>query len=104
MNPPKTLHMPKFAVRICGVEVSNVTVRIVISSGQCPIRHEIVFEDPILGVLPLDDTLAIEIWRMRGPLSRQKWQATDVRGLYAELILSGGIDVVGAGEGEKAAF
>jgi hypothetical protein len=62
----------------------------------------LVFEDPILGVLPMDDTLTIGIWRMRGPFSRQKWQTTDVRGLYAELILSGGIDVVGAGEGEKA--
>jgi hypothetical protein len=41
---------------------------------------------------------------MKGPLSRQKWQTTDVRGLYAELILSGGIDVVGAGEGEKTAY
>ena len=103
MNPPKTLHMPQFAVRICGVEVSSVTVRLVIGSGQRPVRYELVFEDPILGVLPLDDTLTIEIWRMRGPLSRQKWQTTDVRGLYSELILSGGIDVVGAGEGEKAA-
>jgi hypothetical protein len=56
----------------------------------------------MLGVLPLDDTLIIEIWRMKGPLSRQKWQTTDVRGLYVELILSGGIDIVGAGKGEKA--
>jgi hypothetical protein len=100
MNSPKTAHMPRFAVRICGIEVSNITVRLVVGSGGA--RYEIVFEDPILGVLPLDDTLTIEIWRMRGPLSRQKWQTTDVRGLYAELILSGGIDVVGAGEGEKA--
>ncbi|MGB8580981.1 MAG: hypothetical protein WCD47_09175 [Candidatus Sulfotelmatobacter sp.] len=51
----------------------------------------------------MDDTLTIEIWRMRGPLSRQRWQTTSVRGLYAELILSGGIDVVGTGEGEKTA-
>ena len=49
--------------------------------------------------MPLDDTLTIEIWRMKGPLSRQKWQATDVRGVYAELILSGGIDLVGASTG-----
>lgn len=49
----------------------------------------------------MDDTLTIEVWRLKGPLARQKWQATDVRGLYAELILSGAIDVVGAGEGEK---
>jgi hypothetical protein len=104
MTLPKTVRMPQFAVRIYGVEVSNVTVRVVIGSGRCPVRHELVFEDSMLGVLPLDDTLVIEIWRMRGPLSRQKWQTTDVRGLYAELILSGGIDVVGAGEGEKAAF
>jgi hypothetical protein len=62
-----------------------------------------VFEDPILGLLPLDDTLEIEIWRMKVPLSRQKWHTTDVRGLYAELISSGAIDVVGAGEGEKTA-
>jgi hypothetical protein len=95
--------MPQFAVRICGVEVSSVTVRLVIGSGKRPVRYELVFDDPILGVLPLDDTLSIEIWRMRGSLSRQKWQTTDVRGLYAELILSGGIDVVGAGEDEKAA-
>ncbi len=102
MIPPKTARMPQFAVRVCEIEVSNVTVRLVIGSGQHPVRYELVFEDPILGVLPLDDTLTIEIWRMRGPLSRQKWQTTDVRGLYSELILSGGIDVVGAGEGKKA--
>jgi hypothetical protein len=95
--------IPKFAVRICGIEVSNVTTRLVIrSNGRAPC-YEIAFEDPLLGLLPLDDTLPIEIWRMRGPLSRQKWQTTDVRGLYAELILSGGIDIVGAGEGEKMA-
>lgn len=49
--------------------------------------------------MPLDDTLPIEIWRVKGPLSRQKWQTTDVRGLYAELILSGVIEVVGAADG-----
>jgi len=103
MIPPRTARMPQFAVRVCGVEVSNVTVRVVIGSGQCPVRYELVFEDPMLGVLPLDDTLVIEIWRMKGPLSRQKWQTTNVRGLYAEMILSGGIDVVGADENEKAA-
>jgi len=85
-----------------GMDATRCLVSVVIGSGQRPVRYELVFEDPILGVLPLDDTLTIEIWRMRGPLSRQKWQMTDVRGLYAELILSGGIDVVGAGEGEKA--
>jgi hypothetical protein len=94
------VRMPRFAVRVCGVEVVNVTVRLVVGSSGA--RHEIVIEDPILGVLPLDDTLTIEIWRLKRPLSRQKWQAADVRGLYAELILRGGIDVVGAGEGEKA--
>jgi hypothetical protein len=103
MIPPKTARAPQFAIRICGVEVSNVTVRLVIGSGQGPVRYELVFEDPTLGVLPLDDTLTIEIWRMKGPLSRQRWQTTDVRGLYADLIRSGVIDVVGAGEGEKAA-
>jgi hypothetical protein len=101
MNPAKIVRMPQFAVRVCGVEVSSVTVRLVIGSGQCPVRYELVFEDPILGVLPLDDTLTIEIWRMKGPLSRQKWQTTDVRSLFADLVLSGGIDVVGAGEDEK---
>jgi hypothetical protein len=101
MNPPKTLHMPKFAVRVCGIEASNLAVRLVIRSGGRAPRHEIVFEDPILGLLPLDDTLIIEIWRFKGQLARQKWQTTDVRGLYAELILCGAIDVVGAGEGEK---
>lgn len=101
MTSSEPVRMPRFAVRVCGVEVVNVTVRLVVGSGGA--RHEIVFEDPILGVLSLDDTLAIEIWRLKGPLARQKWQTTDVRGLYAELILSGGIDVVGAGEGEKLA-
>jgi hypothetical protein len=62
-----------------------------------------MFEDPILGLLPLDDTLPIELWKFKGQVARQKWQATDVRGLYAELILSGGIDIVGADEGEKMA-
>ena len=103
MIPPKIARMPQFAVRVCGVEVSNVTVRVVIGSGQCPVTHELVFEDALLGMMPLDDTLTIEIWRMKGPLSRQKWQTTDVRGLYAELILSGAIDVVGAGTDEKMA-
>jgi hypothetical protein len=101
MNLPKTLHMPKFAVRIGGIEISNLTVRLVIRSGGRGPCHEIVFDDPLLGLLPLDDTLTIEIWRFKGQLARQKWQTTDVRGLYAELILSGTIDVVGAGEGEK---
>ena len=91
----------QFAVRICGIEVSSLTVRLVIRTGGRAPCHEIVFEDPILGLLPLDDTLPIEIWRMRGPLSRQKWHTTDVRGLYAELILSGVIELVGASEDEK---
>jgi hypothetical protein len=103
MNTPKTVPTPQFAVRVCGIEVSNVAVRLVIGPGEYPVRREIVFEDVLLGILPLDDTLIIEIWRMRGPLSRQKWQTTDVRGLYAALILSGGIDIVGAGESEKTA-
>ena len=103
MIQPKIARMPQFAVRVCGVEVSNVTVRLVIGSGQCPVKHELVFEDGLLGTMPLDDTLTIEIWRMKGPLSRQKWQTTDVRGLYAELILGGAIDVVGAGTDEKMA-
>lgn len=101
MTSSKPARVPRFAVRVCGVEVVNVTVRLVVGSSGA--RHEIVFEDPILGILPLDDTLTIEIWRLKGPLARQKWQRTDVRGLYAELILSGAIDVVGAGEGEKTA-
>ena len=103
MNSSKTARKPTFAVRVCGIEVSNVTTRLVIGSGSNPVRQELIFEDPILGVLRLDDTLTIEVWRFKGPLSRQKWQPTDVRHLYAELILSGAIDVVGAGEGEKMA-
>ena len=103
MKPPKTLHLPKFAVRVCGIEASNLAVRLVIRSGGRAPCHEIVFEDPILGVLPLDDALTIEIWRLKGPVARQRWEPTDVRRLYSELILSGAIDVVGAGEGEKTA-
>ena len=104
MTSSKTAqHMPKFAVRVCGVEITNVTTRTVIGSGPSPVRQELIFEDPMVGVLRLDDTLVIEIWRFKGPLSRQKWQRTDVRGLYAELILSGAIEVVGDGEGEKIA-
>ncbi len=98
MISSKPAGMPKFAVRICGIEVS-VTVRLVVGSGGA--RHEIIFDDPILGVLPLDDTLPIELWTFKGQLARQKWKATDVRGLYAELILSGAIEVVGAREVEK---
>jgi hypothetical protein len=64
------------------------------SDGRPPC-HEIVFEDPILGLLPLDDTLPIEIWRFKGPVVRQRWEPTDVRSLYSELILSGAIDVLG---------
>jgi len=70
----------------------------VIVSGPCPVKHELIFEDGLLGVMPLDDTLPIEIWRVKGPLARQKWHATDVRGLYAELVLSGAIEVVGAAD------
>jgi hypothetical protein len=92
---------PTFAIRICGIEVTNVTTRLVIGSGSSPVCQELIFEDPMLGVLRLDDTLVIEIWRFKGQLARQKWQRTDVRGLYAELILSGVIDVLGAGEGAK---
>jgi hypothetical protein len=103
MPSSKTARRPTFAVRICGVEVTNVATRLVIGSGPCAVRQELVFEDPMLGVLGLDDTLVIEMWRFKGPLSQQKWQRTDVRGLYAELILSGVIDVVGAGEGEETA-
>ena len=101
MTSSKTARKSGFAVRICGVEVTNVATRFVIGSGPNPVCQELIFEDPLLGFLRLDDTLVIEIWRFKGPLSRQKWQRTDVRGLYAELILSGAIDVVGAGEGEK---
>ena len=103
MNSSKTARKPTFAVRICGIEVSNVTTRTVNGSGPNPVRQELIFEDPMLGVLRLDDTLVIEIWRFKGPVARQKWQTTNIRGLYAELILSGAIDVVGAGEGEKMA-
>src|ERR1035441_6604545 len=96
MNSPKIGRMPRLAVRVCGIEISNVTTRLVVGSGGA--RHEIVFDDPILGLLPLDDTLTIEIWRFKGQLARQKWQPTDVRALYAELVLNGMIPVVGAAE------
>jgi hypothetical protein len=56
--------------QVCGVEVSKVTVRLELRTGRCAVRHEIVFEDPILGLLPLDDTLTIEIWRFKGQLAR----------------------------------
>jgi hypothetical protein len=94
--------MPRFAIRICGIE-SDLSVRLVVRSDGRPPCHEIVFEDPILGLLPLDDTLPIEIWRFKGPVVRQRWEPTDVRSLYSELILSGAIDVVGASEGAKMA-
>ena len=96
MISPKIGRMPRLAVRVCGIEISNVTTRLVVGSGGA--RHEIVFDDPILGLLPLDDTLTIEIWRFKGQLARQKWQPTDVRALYAELVLNGMIPVVGAAE------
>ena len=101
MTSSKTARKPGFAVRICGIEVSNLTVRLVIRSGGRAPCHEIVFEDPILGLLPLDDTLPVEIWRIGGPVARQRWEPTNVRHLYTELVLSGAIDLVGAGEGEK---
>ncbi len=75
-----------------------MATRLVIGSGPCPVRQELIFEDPILGVLRLDDALVIEIWRLKGPVARQKWQPIDVRGLYAELILSGAIEIVGSAE------
>jgi len=100
MASSRPLRVPQFAVRICGIE-SNLSVRLVVRSDGRPPCHEIVFEDPILGALPLDDTLTIEIWRFKGPVARQRWEPTDVRHLYSELILSGAVDVIGAGEGEK---
>ena len=93
--------MAKLAVRVCGVEVTNVATRLVIGSEPNPVRQELIFEDPLLGVLRLDDALVVEIWRFKGPLARQKWQRIDVRHLYAELVLSGAIDVVGAGKDEN---
>ena len=98
MISSKPAGMPKFAVRVCGIEVSNVRTRLVIGGDRCPVRQELVFEDPILGLLPLDDTLPIEIRRFKGPVARQRWQPTDVRRLYSEMILGGTIAVVGAGE------
>ncbi len=103
MPSSKTARKPTFAVRVCGIEASNLAVRLVIRSGGRAPCHEIVFEDRLLGVLRLDDTLVIEIWRFKGPLARQKWQRTDVRGLYAELVLTGVIDVIGASDCEKMA-
>ena len=103
MNSTKRARKQTFAVRICGVEVTNVVTRLVIGCGPSPVRQELIFEDPLLGVLRVDDALVLEIWRFKGPLSRQKWQRLNVRELYAELVLSGAIDVVGAGEGEKMA-
>src|SRR5208337_3353265 len=100
MISSKPARMPRFAVRVCGIEC-DVSVRLVIGSGESSVRYELIFQDPVLGVLALDDTLPIEIWRFQGPVGRQRWEPTDVRHLYAELILSGAIDVVGAGEGEK---
>ena len=101
MPSSKAARRPTFAVRICGVEVTNVATRLVIGSGPCAVRPELIFEDPILGILRLDDALVIEIWRFKGPLARQRWETTDVRRLYAELILSGAIDVVGAFDNER---
>jgi hypothetical protein len=103
MNSAKAPRMPKFVVRVCGVEVSNVDVRLVIGCGESPVRYELVFQDPILGTLPLDDTLPIELWKFKGPIGRQRWEPTDVRRLYSEMILSGTIAVVGASEDEKRA-
>ena len=60
MNSPKApARIPRLAIRVCGVEVTNVTTRLVIGSGPCPVRQELIFEDPMLGVLRLDDTLTI---------------------------------------------
>jgi len=101
MDAQKAPRMPRFAVRVCGIEC-DVSVRLVIGSGESPVRYELVFQDPVLGVLPLDDTLLIELWKFKGPVGRQRWEPTDVRHLYSELILSGAIDVVGASEVKKA--
>ena len=70
-------------------------VRLVIGVRRIPGSYELVFQDPVLGVLPLDDTLTIEIWRFKGTVARQRWEPRR-RHLYAELILSGGVDVAGA--------
>src|ERR1039458_8824987 len=94
MTSSQTADKPTFAVRICGVEVTNVTTRVVIGSGPSPVRQELICEDPILGVLRLDDTLIIEVWRFKSPVARQRWEPIDVRRLYSEMILSGAIDVV----------
>lgn len=59
MNPWKAARKPTFAVRICGIAVTNVKTRLMIASGSNPVRQEVNFEDPLLGVLWLDDTLVM---------------------------------------------
>lgn len=77
------------SVRICGIAVACLKVRREIRDGQYTGRNELVFEDPILGFMPLDNSFSIELKRLNIPLEDRAWERTDVEGLYAALIDAG---------------
>ena len=49
------------SVRMCGIVVACLKVRRELRDGEYARRNEIVFEDPILGFLPLDDSFTVEM-------------------------------------------
>jgi hypothetical protein len=46
---------------MCGIVVACLKVRRELRDGEYARRNEIVFEDPILGFLPLDDSFTVEM-------------------------------------------
>jgi hypothetical protein len=81
------------SVRICGIAVARLKVRREHRDGEYTGRNEIVFEDPILGFMPMDDSLTIELKRLNVPFEKRVWEPTDVQGLYAALIEAGAIPI-----------
>jgi hypothetical protein len=79
------------SVRVCGVVVARLKVRREVQDGEYTGWNEIAFEDPVLGFMPLDDSLTIELKRLDVPFEDRVWELTDTVGLYALLVEAGAV-------------
>jgi hypothetical protein len=79
------------SVRVCGIVVARLKVRREVQDGEYTGQNEIVFEDPVLGFMPLDDSLTIELKRLNVPVKDRVWEPTDTAGLYAFLVEAGAV-------------
>jgi hypothetical protein len=79
------------SVRVCGIVVARLKMRREIQDGEYTGRNQMVFADPILGFMPLDDSLTIELKRLNVPFEERVWEPTDLRGLIARLHAAGAI-------------